>query len=97
MQRHKEGHFRWDCPDSKKKGNKKGKDIAEESIASEDYASVEVLAITETEACKEWILDSGRSFHMSPNKDWIETLTVVPDGGAYWETTNLAELQAEAQ
>lgn len=73
----KEGHFRRDCPERKKKGQAKGKEVAEASVASDDY---EVLAITDTRAGKEWILDSGCSFHMSPNKDWFETLNLAPEG-----------------
>lgn len=30
-----------------------------------------VLAVTEHDSSEEWILDSGCSYHMCPNKDWI--------------------------
>nr|KYP61706.1 Retrovirus-related Pol polyprotein from transposon TNT 1-94 [Cajanus cajan] len=42
--------------------------------------SAEVLAVTDQDTHKEWILDSGCSFHMTPNKDWFETYNQV-DGG----------------
>ena len=39
--------------------------------------SAEVLIVTTTESDKKWVLDSGCSFHMSPNKDWFETFNEV--------------------
>lgn len=42
--------------------------------------AAEVLAISNQEKSKEWILDSGCSFHMCPNKSWFETLTEEDEG-----------------
>ncbi|KAE8700517.1 hypothetical protein F3Y22_tig00110556pilonHSYRG00215 [Hibiscus syriacus] len=77
---HKEGHFKKNCPDRKKKYQEKPKDSGEVSVVSDGYDSTEALVITESESSKEWILDSGCSFHMCPHKDWFETLQLVSGG-----------------
>ncbi|KAE8692398.1 hypothetical protein F3Y22_tig00110839pilonHSYRG00037 [Hibiscus syriacus] len=77
---HKEGHFKKNCPDRKKKYQEKPKDSGEVSVVSDGYDSAEALVITESESSKEWILDSGCSFHMCPHKDWFETLQLVSGG-----------------
>lgn len=73
---HKEGHFKRDCPEKVKKDQNKEreKEPREASLAEEDYESSEALAVTQQDSIREWILDSGCSFHMTPNKDWFESL-----------------------
>ena len=66
---HKEGHFRRDCPELKK-SKKNGKDLdqGDVSVASNNYESADVLVVVDKKHEKEWILDLGCSFHMSPMK-----------------------------
>ncbi|PON41343.1 Zinc finger, CCHC-type [Parasponia andersonii] len=78
---HKEGHFKRDCPDRKKKVHEKPKDPGEASVASDGYDSAEVLVVTDEDSSKEWIMDSGCSFHMCPTKSWFENLEKT-DGGS---------------
>lgn len=79
---HKEGHFKRDCPEKVKKDQNKerGKEPGEASLAEEDYESSEALAVTQQDSRREWILDSGCSFHMTPNKDWFESLQMSHEG-----------------
>ncbi|XP_020581381.1 uncharacterized protein LOC110025306 [Phalaenopsis equestris] len=77
---HKDGHFKRNCPDRKNKYQEESEEPGEASVVSDDYDSAEALVITEFESSKEWILDSGCSFHMCPHKDWFETLQQENDG-----------------
>ena len=42
------------------------------AVASDEYELVDVLTISSVNSDKEWILDSGCTFHMTPNKSWFE-------------------------
>ncbi|KAG8503607.1 hypothetical protein CXB51_001802 [Gossypium anomalum] len=48
----------------------------------EDYNDGELLvaSINDSKVSKEWILDSGCTFHMSPNRDWFTTYETVSEG-----------------
>lgn len=37
------------------------------------YDSVDVLTVSKHDSGNEWVLDSGYSYHMCPNKDWFAT------------------------
>ncbi|XP_020582332.1 uncharacterized protein LOC110025962 [Phalaenopsis equestris] len=52
--------------------------IGKRSLSGYDLA--EALAITESESSREWILDSGCSFHMRPHKYWFESLQLENGG-----------------
>ncbi|RVW68241.1 Retrovirus-related Pol polyprotein from transposon TNT 1-94 [Vitis vinifera] len=72
-----EGHLRRAFPERKQKQTDKSKEPGNAAVATDGYESAEVLTVTEKESNKEWILDSGCSFHMCPNKSWFE---VYKDG-----------------
>ncbi|TXG72438.1 hypothetical protein EZV62_001017 [Acer yangbiense] len=78
---HKEGHFRRDCPERK---NKKRQDSESENgdadVVSEGYESADVLIASEMDASKEWVLDSGCTFHMTPNKQLFDTFQSLDAG-----------------
>ena len=63
---HKEGHMKKDCPD-KDKTFEKPKKHANAAIAHEGYESAEALNIFDQDPSKNWVLDSGCTYHMSPN------------------------------
>ncbi|KAH9670384.1 hypothetical protein KPL70_016970 [Citrus sinensis] len=70
---HKEGHFKKDCPEFKnKKNNAKEKSgdaaVASEFEESDGYDLARVLIATDAQTKGNWVLDSGCSFHMCPNK-----------------------------
>ena len=71
---HKEGHFKKDCLERKNKSRdvqEKTGDavVASESIESDGYDSAGVLIVTNDQNRGKWVLDSGCSFHMCPNKN----------------------------
>jgi len=49
-------------------------------VAQEGYDSAEVLVVSEEDSQKEWIFDSGCSFHMCPNKGWFENYKPINGG-----------------
>ncbi|KAG8500899.1 hypothetical protein CXB51_002904 [Gossypium anomalum] len=62
-------------PRSKSKGRSK-------SSNREDYSDGELLvaSVNDSKVSEEWILDSGCTFHMSPNRDWFTTYEIVFEG-----------------
>ncbi|KAH9679155.1 hypothetical protein KPL71_026007 [Citrus sinensis] len=82
---HKEGHFKKDCPEFKnKKNNAKEKSgdaaVASEFEESDGYDSAGVLIATDAQTKGNWVLDSGCSFHMCPNKNLFTNYETC-DGG----------------
>ena len=69
---HKEGHFKKDCPDRRQNTVKKTVNEGDAAVILDGYDSAEVLNVAEVDSGKEWILDSGCSFHMCPIKAWFE-------------------------
>lgn len=68
---HKKGHFKRNCPEWKK-DDKKGdatKDVAGVATLEEGE---EVLTCFSADHVDGWILDSGCSYHMCPNREWFE-------------------------
>ncbi|KAG8478631.1 hypothetical protein CXB51_028491 [Gossypium anomalum] len=64
--------------------NHKGKQPENSSEADvvEDYSDGELLvaSVNDSKVSEEWILDSGCTFHMSPNRDWFTTYETVSEG-----------------
>ncbi|RVW58895.1 Retrovirus-related Pol polyprotein from transposon TNT 1-94 [Vitis vinifera] len=77
---HKEGHFKKDCPDRRQNTVKKTVNEGDAAVILDGYDSAEVLNVAEVDSSKEWILDSGCSFHMCPIKAWFEDFKEA-DGG----------------
>lgn len=78
---HKEGHLKWDCPILKRKGKlpiKKENNVSANVL--EGYESAEVLMVSGSNDIKEWIMDSGCTFHMSPHKHFFTKIKEF-DGG----------------
>ncbi|KAK3009152.1 hypothetical protein RJ639_014179 [Escallonia herrerae] len=76
---HKEGHYRKDCPErkGKKKDNSKTADVG---VVEDNSDDADVLSITISSLNERWILDTGCSYHMCPNRDWFVTYRSF-DGG----------------
>ncbi|KAG8472856.1 hypothetical protein CXB51_034830 [Gossypium anomalum] len=64
--------------------NQKGKQPKNfgEADVVEDYSNGELLvaSVNNSKVSEEWILDSGCTFHMSPNRDWFTTYKTVSEG-----------------
>nr|CAN70013.1 hypothetical protein VITISV_017116 [Vitis vinifera] len=69
---HKEGHFKKDCSDKRQNTIKKTVNEGDAAVILDGYDSAKVLNVAEMDSGKEWILDSGCSFHMCPIKAWFE-------------------------
>ena len=77
---HEKGHMKRDCLKYKASEKKEGNEAAVVTeVASDD--SGDVLAVTTYEyTANSWILDSGCSYHMCPNRDWFTTYNDVNGG-----------------
>ncbi|KAG8492439.1 hypothetical protein CXB51_009727 [Gossypium anomalum] len=60
----------------------KGPENSGEADVVEGYSDGELLvaSINDSKVSEEWILDSGCTFHMSPNRDWFTTYETVSEG-----------------
>ncbi|KAG8490587.1 hypothetical protein CXB51_013756 [Gossypium anomalum] len=85
----KQGHIKSKCYKLQNKikreaANQKGKQPENSSEADivEDYSDDELLvaSVNDSKVSEEWILDSGCTFHMSPNRDWFTTYKTVSKG-----------------
>ena len=70
----KPGHLKKDCYGWKKKQATSGNQGINTSDYTESNSTAEVLNVMETIDRASWIMDSGCSFHICPNKEWFETL-----------------------
>lgn len=84
----KEGHFKKQCFVWKEKN--KGFNTSEKGEASavkgDEYQVASLMVseanfLTSDESSEKWILDTGCTFHMTPRKDWFESLS-SSDGGS---------------
>ena len=78
-----EGHYKRQCP-KLRQGENKNKDSTSEGknaniVYNEDNSYV--LTIAPDSCDSGWILDTGCSFHMTPNRDWIQDYEEF-DGGS---------------
>ncbi|KAG8485411.1 hypothetical protein CXB51_021801 [Gossypium anomalum] len=68
----------------RKATNQKGKQPENfgEADVVEDYSDGELLvaSVNDSKVNEEWILDSGCTFHMSPNQGWFTTYETVSEG-----------------
>ncbi|KAG8474805.1 hypothetical protein CXB51_031510 [Gossypium anomalum] len=85
----KKGHIKSECYKLQNKikreaGNQKGKqpENSGEADVVEDYSDGELLvaSVNDSKVSEEWILDSGCTFHMSPNRDWFTAYETVSEG-----------------
>ena len=70
---HQKGHWKKDCPNK----DKSNANVAQK--ADEDEESAFSVSSSKTYSDK-WILDSGCSYHMCPNKHWFSSFEEL-DGG----------------
>lgn len=64
----------------KRKTENKKEDEPHNVNVSEGYESAEMLTVSKTEGSSEWILDSGCSFHMTPNRQWFQDFETIKGG-----------------
>ncbi|KAG8501344.1 hypothetical protein CXB51_003537 [Gossypium anomalum] len=85
----KKGHIKSMCYKLQNKikreaANQKGKQLENfgEADVVKDYSDGELLvaSVNDSKVSEEWILDSGCTFHMSPNQDWFTNYETVSEG-----------------
>ncbi|KAE8708956.1 hypothetical protein F3Y22_tig00110332pilonHSYRG00622 [Hibiscus syriacus] len=75
-----------DCPKLKKKG----KAAPDACVAEHDAndSDISLVASSTTFHSDEWILDSGCTYHMSPNREWFSDLVELNAGVVYMGNDN---------
>ena len=83
---HEKGHWKKDCPKLKRKG----KVAPDACVAEHDTSDSEIslVASPSTFHSDEWILDSGCTYHMSPNREWFSDLAELNGGVVYMGNDN---------
>ncbi|KAK3009127.1 hypothetical protein RJ639_013702 [Escallonia herrerae] len=76
---HSEGHYRKGCPERKGKKRDNSK-TADAGVVEDNSDGVDVVSVTISSSDIWWILDTGCSYHMCPNRDWFTTYCLF-DGG----------------
>ncbi|KAG8481237.1 hypothetical protein CXB51_026062 [Gossypium anomalum] len=98
----KKGHIKSECYKLQNKikreaANQKGKqpENSGEADVVEDYSDGELLvaSVNDSKVSEEWILDSGCTFHMSPNRDWFTTYETVSVSEGYRYTAEVGGLK----
>ncbi|PON35496.1 hypothetical protein PanWU01x14_335850, partial [Parasponia andersonii] len=58
---------------------KRTKNTSEANVAEDDISDGELLVVSDGDSnpCDDWILNSGCTFHMCPNRDWFSTYETV--------------------
>lgn len=69
---HEESHFRIFFP-RRKKGEKKIEIEDDATLVKQGYECSDVLVVTTKSSDKKWVMDSGCSFHITPNQGWFKT------------------------
>ncbi|XP_073122036.1 heat shock cognate 70 kDa protein-like [Henckelia pumila] len=77
---HKEGHLKRNCPERNKKQGEKESGLGDAAVVEDGYKSADILLVTTEKSERDWILDSGCSFHVSPYREWFSHFTRI-DGG----------------
>ncbi|KAE8673710.1 hypothetical protein F3Y22_tig00111774pilonHSYRG00047 [Hibiscus syriacus] len=82
------GHMKRDCSKLKKQTDEK-RDVSSKSVnmvedENSDCSEGDMLSISTTQLTDAWILDSGCSYHIMPNREWFSTYRSVNSGSVYF-------------
>ena len=83
---HEKGHWKKNCPKLKNKG----KAAVDACVAKHDTSDSELSLVASSSSfhSDEWILDSGCTYHMSPNREWFSDLVELNGGVVYMGNDN---------
>ncbi|KAG2687294.1 hypothetical protein I3760_09G044700 [Carya illinoinensis] len=76
---HNKGHWRKDCPN--RKGQQQNQPNTANVVDRDDESDFSLASSSSICRSDEWIMDSGCTYHMCPNRDWFTDFTKI-DGGA---------------
>ena len=65
------GHFKKDCFDWKRKQKDPNNSDVDNAAIATEFNSLHVMNVSEEEFDKNWILDTGCTFHMCPDRSWF--------------------------
>lgn len=82
---HQKGHWKKDCPNK----NKPAANVAQ-NPEEEDAAFTVSLSDTYSD---KWILDSGCSYHMCPNRDWFSSFEEIDGGVVLMGNNNACQIK----
>ncbi|KAK4397553.1 Retrovirus-related Pol polyprotein from transposon TNT 1-94 [Sesamum angolense] len=75
------GHMKRDCPKLKKQADEKQDDSSKSANVVQnddsDYSDGDMLSVSTNQYVDAWILDSGCSYHITPNREWFSSLILV--------------------
>ena len=69
-----------------------GKYNEDEDIVQDDFDSYDVLVVSISNSSKEWILNSGCTWHMNRNKDLFEELCELDGGYVFLENNKACKI-----
>ncbi|CAM8925753.1 unnamed protein product [Rhodiola kirilowii] len=89
----KVGHFRRNCHKWLARPKNPGNSETNLALTSDKAnSSPEVLTVTSGDSGGEWVLDSGCSFHMCPNKHWFDGLAPTASENVYMGNNNVCKV-----
>ncbi|KAL4360887.1 hypothetical protein GQ457_04G022640 [Hibiscus cannabinus] len=81
------GHMKRDCPkwknQTKEKEDATTKTVNVVQNDNSDCSDGDMLSISTTQLMDAWILDSGCSYHITPNREWFSTYMPINSGSVY--------------
>lgn len=82
----KKGHWKKDCPILKKNDNKNP--TANVVHVIDDDTELAMIGSSLPHHSEEWILDSGCTYHMCPNRDWFSSFEELDGGSVFMGNDN---------
>ncbi|KAL0451879.1 UNVERIFIED_CONTAM: Retrovirus-related Pol polyprotein from transposon TNT 1-94 [Sesamum latifolium] len=81
------GHMKRDCPKLKKQADEKRDDSSKSANMvhndSSDCSDGDMLSVSTNQFVDAWILDSGCSYHITPNREWFTSYMSGNSGSVY--------------
>ena len=69
--------------------NQKPQEVVDAAIVSEEFDFGDVLNVGTEKKITSWIMDSGCTFHMCPNREWFQNFKECKGGWFFLEITGL--------
>ncbi|KAH9762289.1 hypothetical protein KPL70_000762 [Citrus sinensis] len=90
----KQGHYIRDCAEKKRDEKERTCDaaVAPEDSSDDGYHSADLLVASNSNIKGQWVLDSGCSFHLCPNKSFFHTYKSVDGGRVFMGNNNVCKI-----